>query len=740
MKFLEAQYDKESSGGKEVSIAPEALLGMVVGVASKHRYGYRERMIKYALAAARKSSIPAQGIIKRLIDACPGTKEVTPNPSELKLWLINAAQQGSLVAMADLRKLDPESANTARSVFLKNGGYNVFPVPANTSQTMKDIFSAKEAALRPFVAKPADEYGNYLLHYAAVFSNGETLEKLLSAGAGINCINADGETPLYKACLAGNTRAVESLLHFGADASICQLSHSISCLHWLFVFNADDHTSVAEQLIRNGACPRCRTRPVRHGFAEDHAPWEHFPFHWPSGTPFHWATFARSISACDALLHFEPATLDDDDCTDDRSSSHTSLSIAMYYGDSMMARYLLSRGSDVKRTNARGAGPLHYLSTNDIGLSRLFPMSRALQYVVCHGSWTQHRAQLEDCVRLFKEYGGDLDAQSFATNEFSDQKSSPLIEACDRRNSGPVIALLTSGASTCCVEPQLINPPMYLWIEKSREDLVYSESFEVVSEALLEMTHDVNIRNRSGENLLHRALKSTCDFRYFCELLISHDPPVDLEGRTNQGETPLLSVLRYRSWKDGHHIAVEHAKVLLELGADVEAIDDDGYGFTAQVCRNNVLSDDECYHLIDAQLSSRTERVRQKLARRSTIKENLTAFMIACRSSLPKTSRLLRPFTDINQITESGLTAYDIALDTAQGIRAGRIIGWRMERAIVWDHEEFCFANTSIDSRALRSRKELLASDAACEVLFRKTITEDYIGKPSHHRSKPHRV
>ena len=214
---------------------------------------------------------------------------------------------------------------------------------------------------------------------------------------------------------------------------------------------------------------------------------------------------------------------------------------------------------------------------------------------------------------------------------------------------------------------------------------------------------------------------------------MSHEPSVDLEGKNQHGETPLLSVLRNKSWQNENYKAVKHAEVLLELGADIGAVDDDGHGFVAQVCRNHILPDDECYHLLAAQLATRTADEKQKLVRSSKIATNLTAFMLACDNSLLKTQRLLRRLTtDINQISTAGVTAYDIALDRAQGIRQDGLATWERTRVIVWENGEFGFANTDISSRTLLFRNELLADKAALEALFRDTITEDDVRKFSH--------
>ena len=56
--------------------------------------------------AAKTGSLAAQGIAKRLVEACGQSSAITIRTSEIEEWLFNVAASGSLIAAEDLAKIE----------------------------------------------------------------------------------------------------------------------------------------------------------------------------------------------------------------------------------------------------------------------------------------------------------------------------------------------------------------------------------------------------------------------------------------------------------------------------------------------------------------------------------------------------------------------------------------------------------------------------------------------------------
>lgn len=93
-------------------------------------------------------------------------------------------------------------------------------------------------------AKVSKEVGDYLddwidgdtaLHLAlkdgAIEERLQVAQRLLCAGANLNAVNENGETPLFKACCSNQIEVVHFLLKAGADVTISTTLHQTSPLH-----------------------------------------------------------------------------------------------------------------------------------------------------------------------------------------------------------------------------------------------------------------------------------------------------------------------------------------------------------------------------------------------------------------------------------------------------------------------------------------------------------------------------
>ncbi|KAG1708745.1 hypothetical protein DVH05_022370 [Phytophthora capsici] len=88
------------------------------------------------------------------------------------------------------------------------------------------------------------------LHLAVITEEVEVIKELLSTGAMLDAVDADGQTPLLQACLGGQLQLVRLLLNAGANPSH-QNKQAHSPLHYLSAFCRD--RQLLRDIIANGA-------------------------------------------------------------------------------------------------------------------------------------------------------------------------------------------------------------------------------------------------------------------------------------------------------------------------------------------------------------------------------------------------------------------------------------------------------------------------------------------------------
>ncbi|KAL3663012.1 hypothetical protein V7S43_011954 [Phytophthora oleae] len=88
------------------------------------------------------------------------------------------------------------------------------------------------------------------LHLAVITEEVEVIKELLAAGAMLDAVDADGQTPLLQACLGGQLKLVRLLLNAGANPSH-QNKQAHSPLHYLAAFCRD--RQLLRDIIANGA-------------------------------------------------------------------------------------------------------------------------------------------------------------------------------------------------------------------------------------------------------------------------------------------------------------------------------------------------------------------------------------------------------------------------------------------------------------------------------------------------------
>ena len=597
----------------------EVLFGMATSVVSTKEPGFQEKYAQYIRYAAHAGSVAAQGIVGRLLEVRNAT---SAEKDQVRLsWLENAASMGSLVAAEDLQKLDAGLLEVSRGRFRDKGGYN------SESHNTHGLWENKQANLFKLTVQSARALcdsletpdvrcypkGNTMLHFAAMHGNCSVISYLVQErGASIDIQNNAGETPLYKACLSANLDAVRILTGFKASAKIPAKATGASCLHWLFNFRADEMREVAELLIHQGGgdvnaeiiptTARGEILPIA---------FEHFPFHWPFGTPLHWAIAARSKIAVETLNHFQ-CDINALDLSG-AENGQTALTMAMYRVDPEMAEMLVTTGAKADKTDARGRNIIHMLAADHTHMNRAFPLPRSVWSWVTHGSSQNHLTQLRRSLAIAQGLGLDFDA-------VRRKCQTPLIDAIENSDACTMIVLLDAGADANVVNP-MGEVAIHEWLVKDGRDLAYPEFYLPVTERLVSLTRDLNKRDEYYlESVVHRVATTKGDQEQFeasLHMILAKDPPADINAQDRDSCTPLLKLLG--SSKAGE--IAQRSATFLRLHADVLLKDSGGKGFLFVLCENESLTDNETFSILTSILEYIPNNKWQVIARTSGLPE-----------------------------------------------------------------------------------------------------------------------
>ena len=256
----------------------------------------QDLLLSLITEAARQGNGPARAMIYRVHEYF-GRKPAAEVERVRLDWISKAIQEGAFFLRNELLEQRPEMLDDAIKIFRDAGGYNMFHAfvhPETLSNASRRLSQTTLAGID--LSEPLNSSGDTLLHIFSATNRPEALSRLLDVAlmSDINSINQRGQTPLYRASMAGVTQNVIMLLGRGADPKISPLPQGPTCLHWLFHFDSCDLSEIIDSFTKQGALINAQTKYYTHLL--------HYPFQIGFGTPLHWAVEMSNPDAVMALI------------------------------------------------------------------------------------------------------------------------------------------------------------------------------------------------------------------------------------------------------------------------------------------------------------------------------------------------------------------------------------------------------------------------------------------------------
>jgi ankyrin repeat protein len=383
------------------------------------------------------------------------------------------------------------------------------------------------------------EFGISAQHIAAARGAQDLIEALATAGADLNVIDREGNTPIAVAAQKGHWPAVLLLAEYGADIS-CDVpgifGNSESVLH-LAAESAD--ANIVEAVIAAGAY-------VDRRDSRDE-------------TPLHRAASRFNVAAVQALLK-AGADVNAADSTHDTPLTRACAAATNSGGDATStALLLIHAGADVNQASSFGCTPFLYAAmAENLPLLKLLDENGATLNVADLTQQTPLFAAAEKGNEPIVDYlisrHVDLNVVEH-DGMFGDR--TPLLAAINGKHEAVALALMRAGADASFVKAD--GRPLLYFAALDGQRLVLA--------SLIANGADVNAPSPDGETPLMVAAQFGGPETVTALLKAG----ADIHHRDNHGRTALLA-----SAGDDNYADVKIFKLLLAAGADIHDHDDVG--------------------------------------------------------------------------------------------------------------------------------------------------------------------
>ena len=447
--------------------------------------------------------------------------------------------------------------------------------PAVAASMAEDVVEAARAGdgdlLRTLIQEGADVNaasgdGTTALHWASHRDDVESVRLLISAGGDVNAANDLGATPLWAASMNGSEVMVETLLAAGANPNASLLHGETP----LMVASQSGNAAVVEMLLEHGADPNA-TGP-RDQTALMWAVADRYPDVVAVLLEHGADVQARSEVWTQLMAHAEQSNPENNAWFE--HGGNTALMFAARVGDLASARHLVAAGADVNDTNAWGVSTVAMAAYSNFRTFVASPAFAGGGPFYLGGREGFRSDQFTGLVEFLLEQGADPDLGA--------EKFTALHAAIMRRDDAAVDLLLEHDADpnlslgTFIPIQRSSNLAFYFhrgWVGASPAWLAARFGTPYILRRLVERGADPSFVHRGiyyGNGFLGTALGGGI-FEDRIE-----DVTTLLMAAVGMSETGRAWVYEFPSTEEHEAEILEKARLLVELGVEVNAVNHEG--------------------------------------------------------------------------------------------------------------------------------------------------------------------
>ncbi|MCL2068067.1 MAG: ankyrin repeat domain-containing protein [Treponema sp.] len=391
--------------------------------------------------------------------------------------------------------------------------------------------------------------GNTSVARQAINARAEFLQSILNPATMIST-DADGRTILHLASMAGNVRAVETILAVMAESGdllVLEKRDNADKNPLDLAFARPDsrsHMEVAEKLILSGAFS---DNPIFTYFAPAVRSANYNVRRGDGMAPLHYAA-REGHTGLISFLIWKKA-----DVNIKSASGATPLHEAARSGNVQIMDAILAQGADVDAQDAKGNSPLHIGIPSDKHreAASLF-ISRGANPNLRdeHGETPLHIAitlnRSQDLIQTLVGGGGDISIRNI-------EGKTPLYLAVQENRLHVIPILLSYGSDVFAADISGVTP----------FDIALQKKGEILSALIT--TETVYQNDSAGNTMLHAAIKSGCEPEYIGLIL---DKRAMVNARNKEGDSALHIAVRMNQRENG--------EFLISRGADIFAVNSAG--------------------------------------------------------------------------------------------------------------------------------------------------------------------